>query len=108
MEKTFTKAKDLLNQAKQNGVNIILNEDQLQLKFPENKNINKELLADLHHNKKLIIRFLKEHKSAKNYIEITRFNRKNIEHIPLSFNQERLWFVDELESNVLHNWAMVM
>jgi hypothetical protein len=33
MEQPLTKAIDLIYQAKQNGVDIILNEEQLQLKF---------------------------------------------------------------------------
>ncbi len=61
MEQTFTKAIDLLYLAKQNGVDILLNEDQLQLKLPRNKNIDKGLLEDLKNNKKIIIDFLKEH-----------------------------------------------
>ena len=57
MEDTFTKAIDILYLAKQHGVDIILNGDQLQLKIPEDKTIDQDLLEKVKANKKLIIDF---------------------------------------------------
>ncbi|MEO6720286.1 MAG: hypothetical protein ABIN67_07955, partial [Ferruginibacter sp.] len=58
MEKEITKVIDLLYLAKLDGIEIILNDDKLQLKVPENKKIDKSLLDEIKNNKKSIIDFL--------------------------------------------------
>ncbi len=109
MEQPLTKAIDLIYQAKQNGVDIILNEEQLQLKFPKDRTINKTLLDELRNNKKLIIDFLKEHtKSDKNSNEITSFARISTQRLPLSFSQERLWFIDQMEGSLQYHIPAVL
>ncbi len=109
MEQTFTKAIDLIYLAKQNGIEIILNNDQLQLKLLKNKNIDKTLLNELKDNKNLIIDFLREHiKADKNQNLIATFDRNPTQHIPLSFSQERLWFIDQMEGNVQYHVPAVL
>ena len=109
MKQAFTKVIDLLYLAKRSGVDIILNNDSLQLKLPKNGNIDNNLLEQIRNNKQLLIDFLRSRKKAdKNYNKISRFDRGTINHIPLSFSQERLWFIHQLEGSVEYHLPAVL
>jgi len=113
MEETFTKAVDILYLAKQNDVDIILNGDHLQLKIPEDKTIDIDLLDKIRANKKLIIDFLSKDNWKLTIVnngnhKITRFNRDVVKPLPLSFSQERLWFIDRLEGSLQYHLPVVL
>jgi len=113
MEETFTKAIDILYLAKQNDVDIVLNGDQLQLKIPNDKTIDEDLLKEIRANKKIIIDLLSNDawKSTiinnSNY-KIKSFERNVVNPIPLSFSQERLWFIDRLEGSLQYHLPEVL
>ncbi|HET9279980.1 MAG TPA: condensation domain-containing protein, partial [Flavitalea sp.] len=109
MSQSFEKVIDLLYLAKQNGVDVALNEDQLQLKLPKNRSIDKGLVEQLKNNKQLVIDFLKEHaKSANKANAIKKVERDPGQQLPLSFSQERLWFIHQMEGSVQYHIPAVL
>jgi hypothetical protein len=58
MESMPLKAIDILFSAKQAGIEIVLHNDQLQLKLPQNNNIDDDLMHQIKENKQLIIDYL--------------------------------------------------
>jgi len=104
----LNKAIDLLYLAKQNKIEIGLHEDQLQLKLPKGGQVNKNLLQEIKDNKELIIDFLRGNTRNTNTQNITRFDRNTVARIPLSFSQERLWFIDRLEGTLQYHVPAVL
>ncbi|MEO7583970.1 MAG: amino acid adenylation domain-containing protein [Ferruginibacter sp.] len=113
MRNNFFKSIDLLHLAKKSGIRIVLKDDQLQLSFEKNTSINNGLLEEIKLNKKIIIEYLGNknknlNKVNKNHQIINAFERNSYKHIPLSFSQERLWFIDQLEGSVQYHLPTVL
>ena len=113
MEQEFTKVIDLIYLAKQDGIEIVLNDERLQLKIPDNKTIDKNLLQEIKDHRSQIIDFLsnenwKSKTVNKNHKKIGRFDREVVKQIPLSFSQERLWFIDKLEGSLQYHLPTVL
>jgi len=113
MEETFSKAIGILKLARQKDVDVTLNGDRLQLKTPKGKFIDKDLLQELNANKKLLIDYLSNEKFrltvvSNGSLRINAFNRELVQRIPLSFSQERLWFIDRLSGSLAYNLPTVL
>lgn len=112
MEKSINKVIDLLYLARQDGVEVIVNEERLQLKVADNRKIDDKLLSEIRKNKQLLIDYLSNDQwKVKNITatnKIAPFNRDTVDLIPLSFSQERLWFINQLAGSQQYHLPAVV
>jgi NRPS condensation-like uncharacterized protein len=107
-----TKIIDLLQLAKSKGIHVFLNDGSLKLKFSKDNIPDPKLIQDIKDNKELILEFLNETKrSAKLEAfesELKPFDRSTYEQIPLSYSQERLWFINQLAGSVQYHMPIIL
>ena len=102
--KKISKAIEILKDAKSRGINISFGDGQLKLKYSKDKVIDSQLLEEIKKNKELIIGFLSDNLSKSDNEDdsenlLLNIKRESDQLLPLSFSQERLWFIDRLDSS---------
>ena len=90
-----------------------MNDGRLQLKVPENKTVSPSLLEAIRSHKDSIITFLSNDNFRATKVnlqaKITPLDPKDRpSQIPLSYSQERLWFIDRLEGSLQYHVTAVL
>ncbi|HEY4112100.1 condensation domain-containing protein, partial [Puia sp.] len=109
----LNKVIDLLATAGRKGIDIVLNDSGLQIRIPADKGIDDALLEQIKQNKSLIIDYLRNDKLKPNRyglesMPIVPVDRDTVGAIPLSFAQERLWFIHRLQGSVQYHIPLVL
>lgn len=92
----YSELEDFLNKISQLGIKISLSDNQLKINSPKGV-LSAEIKDQLTKKKIDIIEYLKEKENnSKKYSHYTKYARKQNNTAPLSFSQQRLWFLYRL------------
>ncbi len=104
---------DLLSKALENGISVFQEEQKLKFKVAKDKIADSKIIDLLKVNKQEILAFLNHsmgdiHEIRTVEKKITPFDRSVPQRIPLSFSQERLWFIDQLQGSVQYHIPTIL
>ncbi|WP_053002644.1 non-ribosomal peptide synthetase, partial [Kordia jejudonensis] len=105
----------LLLEAKEQGITLFLEDGRVRLKVKEGVELSDDFLKQLKEKKERIQQFLESEVGQyqdirTSYIknEIKPYDRNSNAKIPLSYAQERLWFIDKLQGSIAYHISGVM
>ncbi|MEM1319021.1 MAG: amino acid adenylation domain-containing protein [Bacteroidota bacterium] len=102
----------LLSRAQQQGVFVFEREQKLKIRTDKNVQIDPSLLQEIKAYKADILEFLQDVPTAKKQggkeEGIRSYDRSLYPRIPLSFSQEQLWLIDQMEGSVQYHVPQVL
>src|SRR5688572_7257565 len=102
----FNSAIKVINDAKRKGALLFLDGENVKIKVEKNKVIEHEFFEEVKKYKNEIRTILSNKSARENIIP----GKKNLhsDRIPLSYSQERLWFIHRLEGSVAYHIRSVL
>ena len=99
----------ILEEAKQSGISFFLEEDKLKLRVPKHDKVAPALWQLIDEWKESIKSFLLLNRDSLRggHQQIVPMKRSETDHLPLSFAQERLWFIDKMQGSVPYHLSWV-
>ncbi|WP_212004585.1 non-ribosomal peptide synthetase [Chitinophaga sp. HK235] len=109
----LTEVVELLEKASNIGIKISFDNNELVVKANKVNEINRTFLNELKKNKEYIITYLKKNSrytsgTAGGEAAIPARDRNMSDRIPLSYSQERLWFIHQLEGSVQYHQGVAL
>ncbi|MEQ9440962.1 MAG: condensation domain-containing protein, partial [Cyclobacteriaceae bacterium] len=98
-------AVNIIRQASEEGVLIFIENGKVKVKADKNKQLNPALLEEIRKNKEDIAIIIGSISSQGQKISKPT---SSAPRIPLSYNQEGLWFIDQLEGSVQYHVPAVL
>ena len=102
----------LLEKANDQGITVSYSQGELSVHIQKGKQIDRALLEELKENKPHLIHYFRKFatdvKGSTSLPPIQKLDRSRAEKIPLSFSQERLWFIHQLEGSVQYHLPTVL
>ncbi|RAJ29155.1 non-ribosomal peptide synthetase [Pedobacter cryoconitis] len=107
MNTDFNQVVGVLKKARNNGVSIFLEHDNLKLDLGEQTQIDPELLQEIKQYKKELIDFLRHELSLGDDFDHSPIPiRAEKQEIPLSYGQKGLWMIDQLNGSTHYHMPM--
>ncbi|MEM1319020.1 MAG: amino acid adenylation domain-containing protein [Bacteroidota bacterium] len=111
MKTAYQQVADLISRAQQMGLSVYEQQEELMIKAAKNVKIDPSILKEIKEHKEELLLFLKdagqrESLDLKTAIPVVK--RGGTERIPLSFAQERLWLVDQLNGSLQYHVSRVL
>ncbi|WP_212004586.1 non-ribosomal peptide synthetase [Chitinophaga sp. HK235] len=109
-ESTFDKALQIVSKARRKGIVLFWEDAKIKFRAPVNETVDPLLLEEIGAHKEAIIRLLRNGADNMSDMESGRIGVRDshLSKIPLSFSQERLWFIDQLEGTVQYHIPAIL